>query len=157
MRRQDQHKSDRREASLAVWAPALIAMGIMLTGFLGTLMVLQLDAFRPGVGDIVVFRAHSEDSDVWQLQVPATEVSGPHDRACFLNPTVMATKGGSLVVEARRETTPLVYRVHWAGQQTEKGEQNCGSSADLAVTRTDLQKLANSAGGFGVGDKGMTH
>jgi len=156
MRRQDQHKTDRREASLAVWAPALVAMGIMLTGFLGTLMVLQLDAFRPGIGDIVVFRPNSQDSDFWQLQVPAEDVTGPHERACVLNPTVMATHGGSLVVESRQETSPPLYRVHWAGDHTENGTQDCGSSADLKVTRTNLQKLANAAGGFGVGDKGLT-
>jgi hypothetical protein len=155
MKQHDDQKSDRRETALAVWAPALAAMGIMLTGFLGTLMVLQLDAFRPGVGDIVVFRPNSQDSDVWQLQVPATEVSGRQGvSACTLNPTVMATNGGSLVVEARRDTSPPVYRLHWAGKQTDSGPTDCGSAADFSVTRTDLQKLANAAGGFGVNDKG---
>jgi hypothetical protein len=131
-------------------------MGIMLTGFLGTLMVLQLDAFRPRVGDMVVFRPNSQDSDVWQLQVPATEVAGRVGMsACTLNPTVMATNGGSLVVEARRETSPPVYRLHWAGKQTDSGPTDCGPAADFSVTRTDLQKLANAAGGFGINDKGV--
>jgi hypothetical protein len=158
MRRHDQHKSSRRETALAVWVPALAAMGIMLTGFLGTLMVLRLDTFRPRVGDMVVFRPNSEDSDVWQLQVPATEVSGQSaGRTCILNPTVMAATGGSLVVEQRRDLSPPLYEVHWAGEHTEQGATDCGASADLTVTRTDLQKLANAAGGFGVGDKGITH
>lgn len=155
MRRQDQQKSDRREATLAVWAPALVAMGIMFTGFLGTLMVLQLDAFRPAVGDMVVYQPNSQDSDVWQLQVPATAHNGTGDTHCVLNPTVMAAGGGSLVVEARRDTSPPVYRLHWAGARTENGAADCGGTADVSVTRTDLQKLANAAGGFGVGNKGM--
>ncbi len=156
MRRPDQQKSDRRDATLAVWAPALAAMGIMLTGFLGTLMVLELDAFRPRVGDIVVFQPNSQASDVWQLEVPATGVAGRKGAdTCILNPTVMATGGGSLVVEARRDTSPPVYRLHWAGKQTQGGPDDCGATADLSVTRTDLQKLANAAGGFGVGNKGI--
>ncbi|MDR3535606.1 MAG: hypothetical protein P4L71_03815 [Acetobacteraceae bacterium] len=156
MRRQDQDKSDEQGTPLAVWGPALIAMGVMLTGFVGTLMVLELDAFRPKVGDMVVFQPNSQDTDVWQLEVPATEVAGRNGAGtCMLNPTVMATNGGSLVVEARRETSPPVYRLHWAGKQTESGANDCGPTADFSVTRTDLQKLANAAGGFGVGNKGI--
>jgi hypothetical protein len=67
----------------------------------------------------------------------------------------MATDGGSLVVEARQDTSPPVYRLHWAGQQTDAGATDCGKAADFSVTRTDLQKLANAAGGFGVGNKGI--
>lgn len=155
MKQRDEH-SRPRESTLAVWAPALAAMGIMLTGFLGTLMVLQLDAFRPRVGDMVVFKPNSQDTDVWQLQVPATDVVGRAGlTSCTLNPTVMASDGGSLVVEARHDTSPPVYRLHWAGKQTEAGPNDCGPAADFSVTRTDLQKLANAAGGFGVGNKGI--
>jgi len=32
---------------------------------------------------------------------------------------------------------------------------NCGAAANILVSRTDLQRLANAAGGFGVGDKGI--
>ncbi len=155
MKRQNERKSDRRDATLTVWLPALVAMGIMVTGFVGTLVVLQLDAFRPIVGDIVVFAPNSQDADVWQLQVPATKVDRPHaGAACALNPTVMATSGGSLVVESRVNSSPPVYRLHWAGARTENGSGDCGASADITVSRIDLQKLANAAGGFGVNDKG---
>lgn len=157
MRRQDQHKTERRDALLTVWAPALVALGVMVTGFVGTLMVLQLDAFRPRVGDIVTFEPSSQDADAWQLQVPATLVSGTRNgAACMLNPTVIAARGGSLMVEARQDTSPPVYQLHWAGAKTEEGSADCGDSADLRVTRVDLQKLANAAGGFGVAHKGMT-
>jgi hypothetical protein len=36
---------------------------------------------------------------------------------------------------------------------TSNGSDNCGREADLVLTRTDLQKLANTAGGFGAGPK----
>ncbi len=63
MRQQDQHKPEN-EASLTVWAPALVALGILVTGFIGTLMVIELDAFRPKVGDMVVFQPNTTDQDV---------------------------------------------------------------------------------------------
>jgi hypothetical protein len=101
-----------------------------------------------------VFRPGSQDTDAWQLDVPATDVVrlGGSAKTCMLNPDVMAADGGSLVVEARRETSPPLYRLHWAGGRTDNSPADCGTSAELTVTRVDLQKLANSAGGFGVGD-----
>jgi hypothetical protein len=67
----------------------------------------------------------------------------------------MADKGGSLIVEGRQDEPTLQYLVHWAGSVTARTTGNCGTSANLMVSRTDLQRLANSAGGFGVGEKGI--
>jgi hypothetical protein len=75
--------------------------------------------------------------------------------ACSLDPNVMADKGGSLVVEGLQDEPSLQYRVHWAGSETARTSGSCGASANLLVSRTDLQRLANAAGGFGVGDKGI--
>jgi hypothetical protein len=129
----------------------------MVTGCLSTFLVLQLDEFRPKVGDIVAFRPGSEDNDMWQMTVPAKLVNprATVSQTCSLDPNVMATDGGSLVVEQRQETPVLGYRIHWAGQHTDK-TADCGTDAELTVSRTDLQRLANAAGGFGVGDKGIT-
>jgi hypothetical protein len=129
----------------------------MASGCLSTFLVLQLDEFRPKVGDFVVFRPGSEDSDMWQMTVPAVLVNptGTMNRTCSLDPNILATDGGSLVVEQRKETPVLDYQVHWAGQHTDK-RADCGGQADLVVSRTDLQRLANAAGGFGIGDKGIT-
>jgi hypothetical protein len=75
--------------------------------------------------------------------------------ACSLDPNAMAEQGGSLIVEGLQDQPSLQYHVHWGGTATAKANGNCGSSADLLVSRTDLQRLANAAGGFGVGDKGL--
>jgi hypothetical protein len=143
--------------SLAAWLPVVAAMAIMVTGCLSTFLVLQLDEFRPKVGDIVAFKPASQDTDMWQMTIPATVVSGMGSALadCALDPNVMAETGGSLVVEGRQEDPSLQYRVHWAGSKTAGPTGNCGASADLLVSRTDLQRLANAAGGFGVGDKGI--
>ncbi len=159
-------ESDRRDpardtsddvAPRAVWLPVLAAMAIMAAGCLSTFLVLQLDEFRPKVGDIVTFAPGSEDPDLWQTIIPATLVSamGSPVAACSLDPNVIAEKGGSLVVEGLQDKPSLQYRLHWAGAGTARTDGNCGASADLLVSRTDLQRLANAAGGFGVGDKGV--
>ena len=57
---------------------------------------------------------------------------------------------GSLIVEAREDTSPPRFQLHWAGQHTAKGRGDCGAQADLTLDRFDLQRLANAAGGFGV-------
>jgi hypothetical protein len=119
--------------------------------------VLQLDEFRPKVGDIVVFKPGTQDADMWQVSIPAKKISstGSTLASCTLDPNVMASKGGSMVVEGRQEAPTLQYRLHWAGGSTDGAASDCGSDADLVVSRTDLQRLANAAGGFGVGDKGI--
>jgi hypothetical protein len=161
MRPSDEHQPRRRDTrrgiSLATWLPVLAAMAIMITGCLSTFLVLQLEEFRPKVGDIVAFKPGSEDTDMWQTIVPATLVSaiGSPLAKCSLDPNAMAANGGSLVVEGVENKPSLQYRVHWAGFATAKVAGDCGGSANLLLSRTDLQRLANAAGGFGVGDKGI--
>jgi len=142
---------------LATWLPVLAAMAIMITGCLSTFLVLQLDAFRPKIGDIVAFKPGSQDTDMWQMKIPARLISrtGQAQADCSLDPNMMAEKGGSLVVEGLQTAPILQYQVHWAGSATDHASENCGESASLVISRTDLQRLANAAGGFGVGDKGI--
>jgi hypothetical protein len=161
MRRPDPHEPSRKNTqhatSLAAWLPVLAAMAIMVTGCLSTFLVLQLDEFRPRVGDIVAFKPGSQDTDIWEMTIPARRLSetGAPLAECALDPNVMAEKGGSLLVEGRQDEPSLQYHVHWAGTATANTAANCGASASLLVSRTDLQRLANAAGGFGVGDKGI--
>ncbi len=161
MRHPDQHEPSRNGTphgtSLSTWLPVLAAIAIMLTGCLSTFLVLQLDEFRPKIGDIVAFKPGSDDTDMWQMTIPAMVLSaaGVPGQSCSLDPNVMAEKGGSLVVEGLQGAPSLSYRIHWAGSKTARTADNCGGSANLRVSRTDLQRLANAAGGFGVGDKGI--
>ena len=147
--------SDR--VSLASWLPVLAAMAIMVTGCLSTFLMLQLDAFRPRLGDIVAFKPGSQDTDMWQMAIPATLISamGEPLADCSLDPNVMAEQGGSLIVEGSQDQPSPRYRIHWTGAETARTGGSCGESANLLVSRADLQRLANAAGGFGVGDKGI--
>lgn len=157
MARQNPGDQEQQQTNWSGWLPVVGIVAIMATGCLSTFMFLQLDMLRPGVGDMVVFTPAQEDTDTWDLTVAATDVAGPSTPAetCELTPSVMAHNGGSLVVEARQEGRPAMYRLHWSGARTSAGSLDCGPQADLTVSRLDLQKLANSAGGFGVGSKGV--
>lgn len=156
MRRQNQQEHHNSGSTLGAWLPVMAAAAIMVTGCLSTFLVLQMDEFRPKMGDIVAFRPGSQDGDTWQMTVPATVVSttGHPNRSCTLDPNVMAVHGGSLIVEGRQDEPVMQYRIHWAGGRTDNAA-DCGTEVDLQVSRTDLQRLANAAGGFGVGDKGI--
>ncbi|HXT81034.1 MAG TPA: hypothetical protein VN702_15820 [Acetobacteraceae bacterium] len=155
MQRRDQEPRQNNHAPVTPWGPIMAAVVLMFVGCFATFLFLELDALRPRVGDMVVFEPNGQGFDEWQLEVSAADLSGSNrpGSKCTLDPNVMAAGGGSLVVEARQETTPLRYRLHWAGVRTAKGTADCGSVADLAVSRDDLQRLANAAGGFGVARK----
>jgi len=157
MKRPNPHQDSRNQAPSTAWLPVLAAILVMVTGCLSAVFVLQLDEFRPKLGDIVAFRPGSQDADIWQMSIPATIVAhnGAAVGTCSLDPNVVATGGGSMVVEARQDTPSLQYQVHWSGVRTDKPGADCGASADLLISRTDLQRLANTAGGFGIGDKGI--
>src|ERR1700743_2755962 len=130
MKQPDQRGRTRNDTppatGLPAWLPVLAAMAVMVTGCLSTFLVLQLDEFRPNVGDIIVFRPGSQDADMWQMTVPATVVNpvgvnpigvnpvGTMNQTCSLDPNVIATDGGRLMVEQRQETPVLGYQVHWA-------------------------------------------
>lgn len=160
-RQEPSRNSTPNGTTLASWLPVAgavaAALAIMVTGCVSTFLVLQMDEFRPKVGDIVAFKPGSQDADLWQMTIPATMVSAKASpvATCSLDPNVIADKGGSLVVESWRTAPSLQYVVHWAGSETANGSGNCGTSANLLISRADLQRMANAAGGFGVGDKGI--
>jgi hypothetical protein len=153
MIRPDQDPREPTSLSWPAWAPALsAALLIVAIGGLTTYLALKFDALRPRVGDMVVFLPTPADADSWQLLVATTAVAGRERAAgpCVLDPNEMSATGGSLIVEAREETSPPRFQLHWAGRHTAKGSGDCGAAADLTLDRYDLQRLANAAGGFGV-------
>jgi len=157
MKRDRHNDRDRPGTDPATWVPALFVLAVLTFAVVGAGTVMQSGAFRPGVGDIVVFRPDHHASDMWRATVPATVVT-PLDqpfRTCALNSTVMISAGGSLIVEARYDDGTALYRLHWAGGRTAADGRDCGSSAELMVSRVDLRKLATAAGGFGVRQAGF--
>jgi hypothetical protein len=155
-RRRRRDAAATSEASLGTVILVLIA-GALLTVTTGLAAMVELEQFGPAVGGIIVFQPDAAATERWSVN--ASVVDNAHvglpglaaARRCVLSPNVMALRGGSLVVEARRMSRPPVYRVHWAGGRTDSGPGDCGPMADLVLERTDLMRLANVAGGFSSG------
>jgi hypothetical protein len=160
MRPPEQQNSSRDRTSLgtpartpaATWLLLLMATVVMTIVYLAIVLIMELDEFGPRVGDIVVFHPTLQKPIIPQMTVPASATRF-HGAKCSLDPNVMAEGGGSIVVEGWQGRPSLLYRVHWAGSKTALANSNCGGLADLLISRADLQKLANAAGGFGVDDK----
>jgi hypothetical protein len=129
-----------RTALMASLVAGLLAGGVAMVA---TATTLDLG---PKVGDILVFRPGARLPNDWDFTVAHR---GPARDMCNLRPEVMASRGGSLVVE-EHVTKPHSFVVHWAGGPTSRGAADCGSSADLVVPRTELQLLSNAVGGPGV-------
>jgi hypothetical protein len=122
-------------------ALVLVCMAVVI----GTCLRLA-DQFEPAVGDIADFSAQHANPDVLAVNVTATAAG----RTCTLASEVMARAGGSFVIVARPQAASGSYLIHWAGSHTSNGAADCGSSADLLVSKPDLLGLAGAAGGFGV-------
>ena len=123
----------------------------MLASLLAALLVSSIAvAMRieigPRVGDILVFRRGAYMPPDWEFTVVTTAVPAV---TCSLRPNIMVAEGGSLVVEQRHQN-PRTFQVHWAGMHTSTGASDCGASAELIVSKSDLQLLSNVVGGPGV-------
>jgi hypothetical protein len=115
------------------------------------LSLSQMQEVGPDVGEIVTFDPH-DGPKRWEMPgIPARLALVDTSRqSCLLMPSVIAAGGGSLVIEAKQLAHPPVFLVHWSGQRTDDGAQDCGRSADLLLSLIQLRALANVAGGFGV-------
>jgi hypothetical protein len=139
-----QHDQLGRIGRTAIMAGLIAALLAGSVAMVATATTLDLG---PKVGDILVFRQGARVPTDWEF--PVVTNSAPDTATCSLRPDIMAARGGSLVVEGRF-TRPRTFRVHWAGGPTSTGNTDCGASADLVVTGTDLQLLSNAVGGPGV-------
>lgn len=120
----------------------------LLTAATGLSAFSELNQLGPTVGSLVVFRPNDADAAWWQIDATIGDLDGKSLRKCILRPSVMQSGGGSMVIEARRMSSPPVYRVHWAGTHTSRGSTDCGTSADIVLSRSELMRLADVAGGF---------
>lgn len=125
-----------------------LIVSALLTAATGVSAFSELNQLGPTIGSIVVFRPNDADATWWHIDAAVGDLDGTVLRRCVLRPSVMQTGGGSIVIEARRMSSPPVYRVHWAGARTSRGATDCGASADIVLSRAELMRLADVAGGF---------
>jgi hypothetical protein len=142
-------RDDAAEAGQIGWS--VLAGGMVaaiLVGVVAAVTFVRTIDLGPRVGDILVFRPGQHLQTDWEVAAQPAGTSSASVQ-CVLRPDVMTVDGGSLVVE-QRTIAPLQYRVHWAGPRTAIGGSNCGTAADLVVSRLDLQLLISAVGGVGV-------
>lgn len=158
-RRRRRGTAGHREAADPALGTLILTLvaGALLTVTTGLAAMVGLEQLGPSVGGIIVFKPDNAATERWSVTasiIELAEVGLPgktSGRYCSLSPNVMAVRGGSLVVEARRLSRPPVYRVHWAGGHTDAALGDCGTTADLVLERIELMRLANVAGGFNSG------
>ena len=126
--------------------------GALVTAATGLCVLGELEQLGPTVGNLIVFRPTPSMTEWWRIKAavaePGDSVRTTAIGSCDLSPSIMGDGGGSMVIEARRLTSPPTYRVHWAGKRTTRDANDCGRTADLILSRSDLMRLADVAGGF---------
>ena len=132
-----------RTAMLACLIAALLASTVAMVSVARTIEI------GPKVGDILVFPQGARMPPDWGFTVTTASAPGV---TCSLRPMVMASQGGSIVVEQRSRAS-ATFQVHWAGGRTTNAGEDCGNDAELVVPGADLQLLVNVVGGAGVEHK----
>jgi hypothetical protein len=133
--------------------PAIVVTACGLAAIISVSTIADLEHASPHPGDILAFTPSATIAPADQntrLLVHRQDRYG-----CVLDLDVLRQSGGSLIVETEIGGDGRNFRVHWAGARTSADTGNCGSDADLIVDRHDLDVVALSAGGYGVGRKRM--
>jgi hypothetical protein len=138
----DHHKSSQLPRTL------LVVAAVLLTAVSGMAGIVQKAAeLGPQVGDLVAFDPAHPASFESEARLTADR---PRQASCVLDVAMLQRTGGSLVVEQRGLGPDRSYRAHWAGLRTSADADDCGTDADLTLSRIDIDTLAAAAGGFGV-------
>src|SRR4051794_27983082 len=128
-RRRETFGQPQHDAVDASWFTATLTLvaGALLTVTTGCWIIQELERFGPAVGGMVVFKPDAAATDGWSVTASVIGPGQPElsvvagTGRCGLSPGVMAMRGGSLIIEARRLSRPLAYRVHWSGGHTDVG------------------------------------
>ncbi len=136
--------------TIRMMAPAIIAVACVVVVALSVNAIVALARTVPRVGDIVTFPPSTAVAmdDTTRLVVRRNDSTD-----CILDLSILRRSGGSIVVDTRIGGEEGDFRVHWAGPRTSAGGGNCGSDAELIIDHRDLDILALSAGGYGIGPK----
>jgi hypothetical protein len=138
---------NRNTTSVSQSSLLVAAMGLAVVSGVAAIANRAAE-FAPQIGDVVAFDpAHPGpfDSDA------RLTAMRPREGICVLDLALLQRSGGSVVLEQRAKIGPeRLYRAHWAGPRTSKDRDDCGTEADLVLSRKDIRTLASAAGGLGV-------
>jgi hypothetical protein len=138
----DRRKTSQPPQFVLIMTAMLLAV---VSGMVG--IVHQVAEFGPRVGDLVTFDPAQRAAFDSTARLTANRLQ---QVACVLDVATLQKSGGSLVLERRGSEPDRLYRAHWSGLRTSQDADDCGSQADLMLSRNDIDTLATAAGGFGV-------
>jgi hypothetical protein len=141
----DRRKTSQPPQFVLTLAAMLLALLAVVSGMVG--MVHQAAELGPRVGDLVAFDPAHRAAFTSDARLTAFR---PQQTACVLDLSTIQKSGGSLVLERRGSGPERLYHAHWSGLRTSRDADDCGSQADLVLSRNDIDTLAAAAGGFGV-------
>jgi hypothetical protein len=120
--------------------PTLILGGICITAVFSGAAALSAwrAASAPHVGDMIAFHPTRATSAGKRLTVLTRAGS-----TCALELGTLQGSGGSFIVE--RPAPGDRFIVHWAGQRTSRGNEDCGPSADVLLDAQQLGMLGTAA------------
>ena len=149
-------RNPRHDGAAAETIESVLTAGavvLMLASILFLALLISTAFSAPRVGDILAFKQGARVADVLTVTARRADATGP-DATRVPDPEGMVQDGGSVVVEGNAVTGES-FRVHWAGGKTAAGTPDCGRSAELIVSKPDLQSLINAMGGRGMAGRGL--
>ena len=131
--------------------------GIGLVVLVAIMLVVNLlriaNEFGPQIGAIMEFEPVEAAPNDTQVRIVALKTDESSPSPCVLDVHVMLASGGSLLIDAIPFDPRRRVRVHWIGTHTSDGVNDCGTAADLLVTREDIASLTVAASGPRLTDK----
>jgi hypothetical protein len=107
----------------------------------------------PQIGAIIAFEPVQAELNDTQVRIVVLRIGKSSPSPCVLDAHVMLTSGGSLMIDAIPFDSRRRVRVHWIGTRTSDGVNDCGTAADLLLTREDIAALTVAASGSRLTDK----
>lgn len=139
-----------KDTTARILLPMIVGAACMIVALTAVNAITDMAQKPQRIGDIIAFSASTDqpNGDLARLVVHR-----PGQFGCALDLGTLHQSGGSLVVEGQSMEAAGSFRVHWAGERTSSGANNCGDHADLILDGRELDVIALSAGGYGAGQK----
>ncbi len=129
----------------------LAGMGVVC--LVGIMLVANLyrlaNELGPQLGELITFDPTRPASSDTHAGITALRLGDASAVPCVLDVRVMLASGGSLLIDATPFDPTRPVRAHWIGARTSDGATDCGTAADLLLSRSDIGALTFAANGAG--------
>ncbi|HQT75793.1 MAG TPA: hypothetical protein PLD10_01980 [Rhodopila sp.] len=127
--------------------PVMSGAGCMIALLLAMNVIADWKNQAPRIGDLIAFEPARDALLPESVRIAVETSSGGH---CVLDAYTLRRSGGSFMVSRGLAGAEARYIIHWAGARTAEGTASCGDSADLILTRRQLDRLGEAAAAGGI-------